>query len=375
MTRRWPALVLFALFGVCVSAAVAQQDRFSRWDRNGDGRLTRDELPESVRPDFDRVDANRDGFISREEDAARRNRSPGGQPAAATRLPRMLEGVSSSAIFPTRRRTTRGSGSTCICLGSAPPSAPARGRLDPRRAWRAGDKSSGQGRLAEYVRSGRYAGVSVGYRLSGEAVWPAQIHDCKAAIRWIRAHAKEHGLDPERIGVWGSSAGGHLVAMLGTSGGAESLEGILGDHRDQSSRVGCVADYFGPSDLLTIGDHESSIDHNAADSPEAQLIGGAVQKSKDAARAASPITYVSEDDPPFLIVHGTADMTVPFAQSEILAAALKKAGVEVTMVAVDGAGHGFKTPEPDKRVRAFFDRLLRGIDVKVSGERIPADSP
>jgi acetyl esterase/lipase len=215
----------------------------------------------------------------------------------------------------------------------------------------------------------------VGYRLSGEAVWPAQIHDCKAAIRWIRAHAKEHGLDPERIGVWGSSAGGHLVAMLGTSGGAESLEGILGDHRDQSSRVGCVADYFGPSDLLTIGDHESSIDHNAADSPEAQLIGGAVQKSKDAARAASPITYVSEDDPPFLIVHGTADMTVPFAQSEILAAALKKAGVEVTMVAVDGAGHGFKTPEPDKRVRAFFDRLLRGIDVKVSGERIPADSP
>lgn len=376
MTRRWPALVLFALFGVCVSAAVAQQDRFSRWDRNGDGRLTRDELPESVRPDFDRVDANRDGFISREEDAARRNRSPGGQPAAATRLPRMLEGVSLQRDIPYASTDNP------------------RQRLDlylPRQraaeaplpvvvwihggAWRAGDKSSGQGRLAEYVRSGRYAGVSVGYRLSGEAVWPAQIHDCKAAIRWIRAHAKEHGLDPERIGVWGSSAGGHLVAMLGTSGGAESLEGILGNHRDQSSRVGCVADYFGPSDLLTIGDHESSIDHNAADSPEAQLIGGAVQKSKDAARAASPITYVSEDDPPFLIVHGTADMTVPFAQSEILAAALKKAGVEVTMVAVDGAGHGFKTPEPDKRVRAFFDRHLRGIDVKVSGERIPADSP
>lgn len=376
MMRRSLGLVSFAFFGVWSAAALAQQDRFSQWDRNGDGRLTRDELPDGLRPNFDRVDTDRDGFISRAEDAARRNRAAGGQPRAGAPAPRLLEGIVAERDIPyaatdnprqmldlylPQQRATEKPLPVVVWIHGG--------------AWLAGDKSSGQGRLADYVRSGQYAGVSVGYRLSGEAGWPAQIHDCKAAIRWIRAHAKEHGLDPERIGVWGSSAGGHLVAMLGTSGGVESLEGKLGDHRDQSSRVQCVADYFGPGDLLTMGDQKSSMDHNAADSPESRLIGGAVQENKDAARAASPITYVSKDDPPFLIVHGTADMTVPFAQSELFAAALEKAGVDATMVAVEGAGHGFKTPEPDKRVRAFFDKHLRDIDIEVSKEKIPAQTP
>ena len=104
-------------------------------------------------------------------------------------------------------------------------------------AWRGGDRKGGQRMVAPLVAAGDYAGASVGYRLSGEAIWPAQIHDCKAAIRWLRANAKKYNLDPDKIAVWGASAGGHLVAMLGTSGGVKELEGTLGKHTDQSSRV------------------------------------------------------------------------------------------------------------------------------------------
>lgn len=134
-------------------------------------------------------------------------------------------------------------------------------------AWRGGDKRGGFGWVRPYVERGEYAGVSIGYRLSQHAQWPAQIHDCKAAIRWIRAHAQKHGLDPDRIGVVGTSAGGHLVAMLGTSGGVAHLEGDLGEHTDQASEVACVVDYFGPSDFLTIADYPSQLDHAAADPP------------------------------------------------------------------------------------------------------------
>jgi len=147
-------------------------------------------------------------------------------------------------------------------------------------AWQAGNKADGRASVQRFVSSGQYAGASVEYRLSQQAKWPAQIEDCKAAIRWLRAYAKENGLDPERIGVWGTSAGGHLVAMLGVSGGVKELEGTLGKHLDQSSRVTCVADYFGPTNLLTMGDFPSKMAHNAADSPESRLIGGALQDNK-----------------------------------------------------------------------------------------------
>ncbi len=110
--------------------------------------------------------------------------------------------------------------------------------------WRGGNKSSGS-RLVGLVNTGEYVGVSVGYRLSGEATWPAQIHDCKAAIRWVRAHAKEYGIEPNRIGLWGSSAGGHLVSLLGTSSDIKKLEGDNGTP-GISTRVTCVVDYCGP---------------------------------------------------------------------------------------------------------------------------------
>jgi acetyl esterase/lipase len=238
-------------------------------------------------------------------------------------------------------------------------------------AWLGGDKRGGAGPLRPFVANGRYAGVSIGYRLSQDAQWPAQIHDCKAAIRWIRTHAKEHNLDPERIGVIGGSAGGHLVAMLGTGGGIEDLEGDLGQHADQSSNVTCVVDYFGPSDFLTIADYPSNLDHAAADSPEARLLGGRIADKQDAARHVSPVTYVSKDDPPFLIVHGTNDMTVPFNQSERLRDALREAGVEVALISVEGGGHGgFRSDRLDEQVRKFFAKHLYGEEAEFEDETV-----
>jgi acetyl esterase/lipase len=236
-------------------------------------------------------------------------------------------------------------------------------------AFRMGDKGMGVGELMPLVASGDYALASINYRLSGEAKWPAQVHDCKAAIRWLRAQAPKLGIDPERIGVAGASAGGHLAAMLGTSAGVAELEGDLGGQVGTSSAVRCVVDQFGPADLLTQGDHPSRKNANDADSPESQLIGGALQENKEKARSASPTTHVTPDDPPFLIFHGTDDPLVPFAQSENLAARLREAGVDVTFVPVEGGGHGgFGNPEVARRIRTFLDRHLRGVE----GGPIPA---
>jgi acetyl esterase/lipase len=244
-------------------------------------------------------------------------------------------------------------------------------------AFKMGDKSMGVGEIVDLVAGGDYAGATINYRLSGEAIWPAQAHDCKAAIRWVRANAARYNLDPDRIGVIGASAGGHLVAMLGTGGSVEALEGDLGPYKGVSSKVKCVVDEFGPSDLLAMGDYPSRLDHNAHNSPESELIGGALQEHKDTARAASPITYVTRDDPPFLILHGTEDPLVPFNQSERLAKALKDAGVDCLFVKVQGAGHGgFRSAEVPKRIRQFFDKHLRGQDVgTISEDPISNDGP
>ena len=220
-------------------------------------------------------------------------------------------------------------------------------------AWMTGSK---EGCPAVWFSTRGYAVASINYRLSQHAVFPAQIEDCKAAIRWLRANAAKYHLDPDHVGVWGASAGGHLVAMLGTSGGVKELEG-QGGNLDQSSRVQCVVDWFGPTDLVTMAGG-----HNNPDSPESRLIGGPVQENQEKARKASPLTYVSKDSAPFLIMHGDQDKVVPPQQSRVLAEALKKAGVEVKLQMVEGNGHGgpgFSCPENRKLVEDFFAKHLR----------------
>ncbi len=225
--------------------------------------------------------------------------------------------------------------------------------------WKNGSKDGCPPLRKGYVRRG-YAVASINYRLSGHAVFPAQIQDCKAAIRWLRAHAGEYGLDPKRIGVWGSSAGGHLVALLGTSGDVKAFD--VGGNLDQSSRVQAVCDYYGPTDFkvfVTTPRYES---HASAGSPEALLIGGAVLENEEKARRVNPIEYVTRDDPPFLIVHGDEDRTVPLNQSRLLFEALKKAGRDVHFHTIHGAGHGrpgFGAPEIEEMVGKFLDAKLK----------------
>ena len=147
--------------------------------------------------------------------------------------------------------------------------------------------------------------AAVGYRFSQEALFPAQIEDCKCAIRYLRAHAGQYGIGPERIGVWGSSAGGHLAALLATSAKASDLEGS-GGWPGQSNEVQAAVDWYGIVDILQMGG-----EHDATDLPGSELIGGLVQDNKDKAARVNPITYLSKDCPPTLIMHGIEDRAVP----------------------------------------------------------------
>jgi len=226
--------------------------------------------------------------------------------------------------------------------------------------WVAGDKA-GCPALGMVGRG--YVAASINYRFSQDAVFPAQIEDCKGAIRWLRAHAREYHIDPDKIGVFGASAGGHLVALLGTSGGAKEIEGTVGGNLDQSSRVQAVCDWFGPTDMGVFFQEagEDNIFKAAPEkSPIDKLFGGPVEDHKDLVAKANPITFVSKDSAPFLIMHGDNDRLVPLAQSQILANALKKAGVECEMQVLEGAGHGngFGKPEVLKAVADFFDKHL-----------------
>lgn len=224
--------------------------------------------------------------------------------------------------------------------------------------WQNGSKEGCPPLRAGYTTKG-YAVASINYRLSGHAPFPAQIEDCKAAIRWLRAHAQEYGLDPKRFGAWGSSAGGHLVALLGTSGDVKEFD--VGANLNQSSRVQAVCDYYGPTDFTVFVTTPGYERHADEESPEAKLLGGAVLKNRDNATRVNPITYVSRDDPPFLIVHGDQDRTVPLNQSELLFTAMKKAGTTVHFHTIHGAGHGngFGGRDLETMVSAFFERNLK----------------
>jgi acetyl esterase/lipase len=191
-----------------------------------------------------------------------------------------------------------------------------------------------------------FAVASINYRLSGEALAPAQIQDVKAAVRFLRANADTYNLNPEKIGAWGGSAGGSLAALLGTSCGAAELEGADLGNADRSSCVQAVVDWYGPIDFLKMDEQFAGTDcpanHNEASSPESQLIGGPIQENPDLANLVNAITYVSPDDPAFFLQHGTADCNVPPAQGQLFHDALVPAigADKVTLTFIEGAGHG-----------------------------------
>lgn len=228
-------------------------------------------------------------------------------------------------------------------------------------AFANGDKSDQLDVLLPLVETGRFAGVSINYRLSGEALWPAQIFDCKAAIRWIRANSAKFGIDPDRIGVIGEGAGGNLAAMLGVTSQINALDGDVGDHLATSCAVQCVVSQFGPSDLLTMPSDAPGGDHSSENSPAGRLLGGALQSQIDRAILASPITYVSKNSAPFLLIHDTNDPVIPYIQSERMYNALNDAGAEGYFLAGEGIGHGKPGDQRTGRhIRAFFEKHLLG---------------
>jgi acetyl esterase/lipase len=224
--------------------------------------------------------------------------------------------------------------------------------------WSSGNKSSN--RATRFATKG-FAVASIDYRPSGQAVFPAQLEDCKAAIRFLRANAEKYGLDANHIGAFGHSAGGHLAAMLGTTGGIEELEGT-GGNPDQSSRVQAVVDWSGPADLLKL--YEGAAANRTGSGAVKGLLGGPADEKKELAALASPITHVSKDDAPFLVMHGEVDSIVPVDQGKAMHEALLKAGVQSTWKSYPGAEHAFdKEAGAYEMVEAFFDLHLKGKGV------------
>lgn len=225
--------------------------------------------------------------------------------------------------------------------------------------WRAGGKFPS--RVESLARHG-FFGISIEYRLSGEAQFPAAVEDCKCAVRWLRANAQKYNVDPDRIGVWGSSAGGHLSMMVAC---ADGLEGD-GGWPEYSSRVRAACAYFGPSDFISWYElYESGLSRDTA---PIQFLGGTMEEKPEAYWLASPVNHVSADDPPLLLVHGDLDPVVPFEQSEIMCQAYLEAGLEVTLVMVSGAGHGFKpltespiSPSPEEIEQLVLDFFLEHL--------------
>jgi acetyl esterase/lipase len=236
-------------------------------------------------------------------------------------------------------------------------------------AWRSGDKRDRQ--LTDVLEARRrgYAVVTMNYRLSQEAKFPAQIHDVKAAIRWVRANARTYHLNGAKLAVWGSSAGGHLVSLAGTSGGVKELEDLSLGNPTQSSRVQAVVDWFGPTNFLKMDEQliQTGVNpkaaHNGPTSAESQLLGKTITEVPELVRIANPETYISRDDPPFFIQQGTVDGIVSREQSVEFAAQLEKVlgPKKVTLTLLEGAGHGgkqFSDPANLSRVLDFLDRWL-----------------
>jgi acetyl esterase/lipase len=236
-------------------------------------------------------------------------------------------------------------------------------------AWMLGDRryipeTLRPNQLFEELVAAGLAVATIDYRLALEAHFPAQLHDAKAAIRYLRAHADALGIDTQRIGVWGESAGGHLAALVGLTGQHPELEGAIGVLRE-SSAVDVVVDWYGVADLALQPRKDwepeilAQLPPEMLTPPEELLAGG---QDEHTLAVASPITYVTSGAPPFLLIHGTVDSLVRYRHSEVLARALTEAGVPVRLVPIEGADHIFRGHDDiDGIVRLSVDYLAEAL--------------
>jgi acetyl esterase/lipase len=221
--------------------------------------------------------------------------------------------------------------------------------------WQGGRR--GMGHAVDFAQYG-YAVAAVQYRFSGEARFPAQVHDVKGAVRWLRAHAATYRLDADRVAGWGASAGGFLISLVALTSEKAEWEGDVGGNLEQSSRLQCVVDYFGVSDLLALA---SPSGDTVVDQLATNLLGYGVRQQPESARQASPVAHATSTAPPFLLLHGDEDPLVPQAQSESLHIALNSAGAESSLIILPGAVHedaAFWTDQTLRQVREFLEHTL-----------------
>ncbi|HCR29613.1 MAG TPA: hypothetical protein DIV79_06320 [Opitutae bacterium] len=354
MNQQHP-IVLFMILALLATATFS----------NGQAQQRSEEQLAQILRRFPAADTDKDGKLTSEEfQQFRQSMQGNARPAAATRPQAVSDRVTleEDIVYLV-------AGDYEVALDIAVPKGltkpvPAVVHIHGGGFW-GGSKSAQH--AVRYAEAG-FVGVSINYRLSGVAPFPAAVHDCKAAIRWLRANAEKYQIDAEHIGVWGTSTGGHLAAILGTSGGDPYLEGYGGlpthtslrEYRQKeelfefSSEVQAVVDHFGPTDFLKLGGN-----HSMPTSAESRFLGGQITGLEEQVRRANPITYVDKDDPPILIIHGREDIGVIFNQSELLYAALKNAGAVTKLVPVANAGHGYR-PSP------------QGAEIKPSKEEIDA---
>ncbi|MDX2006191.1 MAG: alpha/beta hydrolase [Meiothermus sp.] len=230
----------------------------------------------------------------------------------------------------------------------------------------AGSKEMLDAPIARALLKEGVAVASINYRLSGEARFPAAVLDAKAAVRFLRANAARYRLNPDRFLAFGQSAGGNLASLLGTSGGVAAFEDPALGNAGTSSRVQGVIDWFGPTDFLQMDAAAKAqgcpADHGQANSPESKYLGKPIAEVPELVRQANPITYIDSGDPPFLLQKGDKDCLIPFAQSQLLHDALRKAGVAAALETLAGAGHGgaqFSTEANVRRVVEFVKATLK----------------
>jgi acetyl esterase/lipase len=365
----------FSLSVLCLSLTSSAQtpprSAFDNWDKNQDGFVAPAEFPAHLPAGaFAQADRNGDGKLTREEDTAFRSGLSGNRATASAPTPPTTSEPARPSGMPAGTRVQKNLVYATVGSRELPLDLylPAEGKGPfpliiwvHGGGWRGGSKQQ-LNRCWGVLERG-FALASVEYRLSGEAIFPAAVDDCKAAVSYLRLNAAKLGVDPDRFGAWGSSAGGHLVSMLGVTGDTDKFT-THAVTQAASTKVQAVCNWFGPSDFLRMDDFPGSIKHNSANSAEAHFLGRPIPEIPEIVQQANPITYISAGDPPFLHMHGDKDVVVPFNQSELLHAALEKAGVPTELYRVKNGGHGLnKTDEGNdalfERVVAFFDRTLK----------------
>ena len=223
-------------------------------------------------------------------------------------------------------------------------------------AWRSGSKENPPLGLL----SAGYAIASIDFRLSTEAIFPAPVHDIKAAIRFLRGNAKKYGYRSDKIIIWGSSSGGHLAALVGTTNDDKYMEGAEGNFLKESSSVQGIIDFYGPTNFLTILTQSTPHGINVRAPALAILLGKPVEQLPELAKKASPVFHVDANDPPILIVHGDQDIQVPVNQSLELMAAYKKTSARFQLEIIPGADHGSDVYYK-KEFQAVIEKFLNEV--------------